>query len=207
MLDQLVSDASAGNPDALQQLLRNVEDRLLRLTRKIFSDYARLRRWEQTDDVLQNALMRLQRSLQDVRPQTSREFFGLAALQIRRVLLDLSRHYFGPHGEARHHHTDLNDQGRSRSPLPDVADQPETSGTQMDDWARFHAAVEDLPDEENEVFALSWYNGLPYRSIAELLGISERTVIRRHNRARLKLRTVWAVVDGCGHGRSSGSDE
>ena len=36
-------------------------------------DYPRVGRWEQTDDVLQNALLRLWRALEDVRPATARE--------------------------------------------------------------------------------------------------------------------------------------
>ena len=53
---------------------------------------------EQTDDVLQNAVVRLLRALEEVRPPSVRAFFGLAATQMRRELLDLARRYQGRGG-------------------------------------------------------------------------------------------------------------
>jgi RNA polymerase sigma-70 factor (ECF subfamily) len=70
-------------------------------------DFARLRRWEQTDDVYQGAMLRLYQSLNRMQFESLREFFGLAATQVRRTLIDLARHHFGPEGEARHHDTDF----------------------------------------------------------------------------------------------------
>ena len=66
----------------------------------------RLQRWEGTDDVCQNALMRLCRALQDITPGSVREFFRLAAMQVRRELIDLARHYYGPHGLAAKHQSE-----------------------------------------------------------------------------------------------------
>ena len=48
----------------------------------------------ETGDVLQNALVRLLRAIEEVKPQTPRDFLTLATLQIRRELLDLH----GPYG-------------------------------------------------------------------------------------------------------------
>src|SRR5262245_882866 len=85
---------SQGEEGARDELLTLASGWLRRLVAVMLSDYPRVRRWEQTDDVMQNALVRLWRALQDVRPATPREFCGLATLQIRRELLDLARHYF-----------------------------------------------------------------------------------------------------------------
>ena len=63
-------------------------------------------RWEQTDDVLQNALVRLCRALEAAPPEDARHFYHLAELQIRRELLDLANRYRGPHGIGNSHHTD-----------------------------------------------------------------------------------------------------
>ncbi|MDB5351628.1 MAG: polymerase subunit sigma-70 [Planctomycetota bacterium] len=54
----------------------------------MFRDYRRLGRWEQTDDICQNASMRLWNALKAARPATPAEFHRLAALQIRRELID-----------------------------------------------------------------------------------------------------------------------
>jgi len=46
-----------GDEAARDALVRHSCDRLTRLTRKMLRGYPRLRRWEETDDVLQNALL------------------------------------------------------------------------------------------------------------------------------------------------------
>src|SRR4051794_19321915 len=74
----------AGDDSAVGELLAHFEGRLTCLTRKMLGDFPGVRRWEQTGDVLQEATLRLQQALTSVKPGTSREFLGLAALQIRR---------------------------------------------------------------------------------------------------------------------------
>jgi RNA polymerase sigma-70 factor (ECF subfamily) len=131
-----------------------------------------VRRAEDTGDVLQGATIRLLRALRAVAPGSTREYFGLAAEQIRRELLNLARRYRG-------------DRGRNLplSPSdPNGAHDPVDPAPPVDDlerWAAFHQAVERLPAEEREVFALSFYHGWTQARIAELLGVDERTVRRR----------------------------
>src|SRR5262245_20688111 len=67
--------------------------------------FPKVHRWEQTDDVLQNAALRLHRTLQQMAVEPSRHFFRLAALNIRRELLDLAKHYYGPLGQGARHAT------------------------------------------------------------------------------------------------------
>src|SRR5262249_32858685 len=92
-----------GDAAARNDLLSSACDRLQGLTRKMLNDARGVRRWEQTDDVLQNALLRLSRALEAVTPATARDFYRLAAAQIRRELIDLARHYYGPQGAGAHH--------------------------------------------------------------------------------------------------------
>src|SRR3954452_4040534 len=92
-----------GDAKARDELLNHVCERLRRLTRKMLRGFASVKRFAETDDVLQNALMRLLRSLETVQPQDMRQFFGLATVQIRRELIDLARHFYGPHGGGAHH--------------------------------------------------------------------------------------------------------
>src|SRR5436189_5752012 len=93
----------AGDESARSALIECACERLNRLTRKMLRGFPGVKRWEQTDDVLQNAALRLYRGLADLRPETPADFFRLAALNIRRELLDLARHYYGPQGEGPHH--------------------------------------------------------------------------------------------------------
>src|SRR5262245_18197703 len=103
---QLLLRAVGGDHKAFSQLISRVAYRLQRLTRRMLRGYPNLQRWEQTDDVYQNAVWRLYRSLQESKPESVQHFWNLAALQIRRSLIDLARRHFGPEGEAAHHHSD-----------------------------------------------------------------------------------------------------
>src|SRR5262245_22819150 len=85
----------AGDDSARNELIRGFQGRLELLARKMVGRDPRVARWVDAEDVLQNALLRLLRALESVQPDSTRDFFGLAAEQIRRELLDLARHYYG----------------------------------------------------------------------------------------------------------------
>ena len=98
-----LTDCAKGDASAQSALLECACERLTRLARKMLKGFPRVRRWEETDDVLQNALVRLRRALETTSPESVRSFVNLAAVQIRRELIDLARHYDGPTGMAAHH--------------------------------------------------------------------------------------------------------
>src|SRR6476661_7110126 len=98
-----------GDLVARNELLNHACERLRKLTRRMLRGFVRLRRWEQTDDVLHNAMMRLHRALSETAPESLRHFFNLAAMQIRRELIDLANHHFGPEGQGAKHDTDRGD--------------------------------------------------------------------------------------------------
>ena len=185
-LQNLIELAASGKKSARQALLDHACDRLLRLTRKMFHGYPNLRRWEQTDDVFQNSLIRLHRALAEVKVESVRHFFNLAAVQVRRELLDLAKHHFGPHGIGANHHTDGQPADEAGGSLHGKDDEPNDPAK----WTEFHQHVEALPDEEKEVVNLLWYEGLTQDETAKLLGIALRTVKRRWHSARLKLYEV-----------------
>src|SRR5262249_51638827 len=145
------------------------------------------RRWEATDDVLQNAALRLCRALQDVRPDSVRSFLNLAALQIRRELIDLARHYEGPHGLGRHHLSRAPTEASEAVPNPLDASTDTHDPAGLASWTEFHHTVEALPEAEREVFHLLWYQGLTQREAAALLGVTERVARHRWRSAQLKL--------------------
>lgn len=174
----------SGDITARDELLRATWERLELLARKMLRRYPVVRRWAETNDVLQNALLRLLRSLREIRPTNTREFFGLAALQVRRELLDLVRHFRGE-GFARFAST-----GAAADPARAGQEQVMESPTENEDlelWCRFHESVGLLPDAEREVIELSFYHGWTQAQIAELLQVDERTVRRRWRSACLLL--------------------
>jgi RNA polymerase sigma-70 factor (ECF subfamily) len=177
----------AGDQQARKELLNCACDRLTRLTRKMLKSFGRVKRWEQTDDVVQNALLRLYRSLADVQPANAVEFYRLAALNIRRELLDLAKHYCGPRGLGANYASLAQRPDQSHAdPVYDKPAEGDDAGG-LEPWSAFHAQVELLPAEEKEVFDLLWYQELSQAEAADLLDVSERTIKRRWASARLSL--------------------
>ena len=176
-LNELVLLAAEGDDHARQELIVAAAGRLQKLTRRMLYNYPRLRRWEQTDDIFQSAVFRLSESLSEVKPANVRAFFGLASTQIRRTLIDLARHHFGPAGAAGAH------ESREEMDQPNPVSAPGEPGT-LAAWSRFHEAIGQLPDNEREVFGLLWYGGMTQQQVAEIVDVSLPTVQRRWYRAR-----------------------
>jgi RNA polymerase sigma-70 factor (ECF subfamily) len=183
-MDGLLERIRAGDLVARDELLRKVSGRLERLAHKMLRGFPRVHRWAQTDDVLQSSLLRLLRSLEEVRPTSTREFFALAAEQIRRELLDLTRQFYGPMGDGAHHasHPPDGSQGPQEPAAQD--ENPE----ELEKWSTFHEQVASLPAEEREVVGLVFYHGWTQAQVAELCHVSSRTVRRRWEAALVKLR-------------------
>jgi RNA polymerase sigma-70 factor (ECF subfamily) len=175
----------AGDPSARRELLDVACDRLARLTRKMFDATDRLRAWAESTDVFQNAMLRLCRALDAVVPGTLVEFFRLAALQVRRELVDLARRHYGPNGCAVHQVNETPCEGGTtlEFDLPDMRDEP----SRLAVWGEFHELIGALPDEQREVFDLVWYQGLTHGEAAALLNVSTKTVQRRWHAACLAL--------------------
>jgi RNA polymerase sigma-70 factor (ECF subfamily) len=179
-LNGWLADMRRGDVTARNEVFAHACDRLRTLTHRMLRGFQRVRRWAETDDVLQNSLLRLHRALTEVQPETPRQFYALAAQQIRRELLDLARQHYGPEGIGANHDTDL---GIAAEKEVSPADEPHD----LDGWTRFHEQVEKLSGEQREVFDLLWYGGLTQPEAAAALGVSLKTVKRRWQDARLFL--------------------
>lgn len=177
-LRDLLGRVAARDRAAREELLRRSAGNLERLTRKLMAGFPTVRRWEQTADVVQNATLRLLRALEQVSPENPRQFFGLAAEQVRRELIDLARHYYGPHGVGKNHASRAGE-------APEVAARNDPDG--LADWQAFHEGVAALSEADREVFGLLYYQGLSQAEAAGLLGLSVAAVQQRWQRARLRL--------------------
>ena len=177
----------SGDASARECLVNFTFERLQRMAKKMKHDFDRVGRWEQTDDIVQNATIRLLQAIDGVEIRDVRHFYRLAALQIRRELIDLCRHYHGPLGAAANHQTQRgrSDQtnGRPEFERAETISDPSS----MQEWGEFHTSVNELPEQQREVFELVWYHELSQPEIAELLGISTRQVKRIWRSAKLSL--------------------
>jgi RNA polymerase sigma-70 factor (ECF subfamily) len=183
ILHAWIERARRGDRDAMEQLLRGVGRRLERLAQRMMKRFPQLGGWTQVDDILQNAQMRLLRALEHVIPESTRGFYGLAAEQIRRELLDMVRQFqrSRPAWGALPAFNDASDSNLRFDP-PDHREDGD-----LERWESFHSAVDALPAEEREVVGLMFYHGWKRHEVAELFGIDERTVRRWWNQALERL--------------------
>jgi RNA polymerase sigma-70 factor (ECF subfamily) len=173
----------AGDRDAADELVRAVAGRLQYLAHRMLGGFANVRREADTADVLQGSLLRLLNTLRTIQPASTRDFVNLAAVHIRRELLDLARHCAVRKRVA----ADGGAGGDSRGDILAAAAAPDTPPDELELWSRFHEAVERLEVEEREVVSLTFYHGWTQGQIAEVLQVDERTVRRRWQSACLKL--------------------
>lgn len=181
-LHDMVDRHRRGDRAALDALVRRTNKRLERLAQKMLGDFPTVAARTEFTDVLQSALIRLTRALGEETPNSVRHFYRLAAEQIRRELLDLTRRYRrrpeGALGDA------------------DPAAPESANATDLDRWAALQVAVERLPADQREVFGLTFYHGWNQARIAELLQMSDRHVRRLRTEALTHLGAEVGDVPG-----------
>ena len=126
------------------------------------------------EELLGGVVERLLKALRAVHPQTVPEFFALANQHMRWELNDLARR--------------LDEQPRN-TPLGEFqAPSLESSSSGLSpDARRMLTAIDDLPEEEREVFGLVRIQGMSQADAAVLIGVSTKTIQRRLNRSLLLL--------------------
>jgi RNA polymerase sigma factor (sigma-70 family) len=176
-LDALPGDMAA--EPIIRELLERAVGRLRRLCANLlYRSYPRLTHPPlnlETDELLGGVVAGLLTALRTTRPPTVRRFFALATQHMRWQLNDLARRL---------------DEQRVAAALAEsgVAAPPNSSDSCFTpDGRRMLGAIEGLPEDEREVFDLIGIQGLTRAEAAAVLGVSEKTVQRRMNRARLLL--------------------
>jgi RNA polymerase sigma-70 factor (ECF subfamily) len=176
-LDALPGD-TATEP-IVRELLERAAGRLRLLCAKfLYKSYPRLTRPPvnlETDELLGGVVAGLLTALRTTRPSTVRQFFALANQHMRWQLNDLARRL---------------DKHPAAAALAEagVAAPPASTASGLGpDGQRMLGAIEGLPEDEREVFDLVGIQGLTHAEVAAVVGVSEKTVQRRLNRARLLL--------------------
>jgi RNA polymerase sigma-70 factor (ECF subfamily) len=176
-LDDLPGD-SAAEP-IIRELLERAAGRLRLLCGTLlYKSYPRLTRPPvnlETDELLGGVVAGLLTALRTTRPPTVRRFLALANQHMRWQLNDLARR--------------LDEQPAVQALAEEgVATPPSSTASGITpDGRRMLGAIEGLPEDEREVFDLVGIQGLTHAETAAVIGVSEKTVQRRLNRARLLL--------------------
>jgi RNA polymerase sigma-70 factor (ECF subfamily) len=162
----------------IRSLLARSVDRLSMLCAvQLHRSYPRLTRPPlnlQSEELLSAVVERLLKALKKARPQHVRQFFALANQHIRWELNDLAQR--------------LDAQAPDVELIEDLVVAPDTSGSGISqDARRMLEAIDNLPDEEREVFCLIRIQGMSHVEAAEITGVSSKTIQRRLNRSLILL--------------------
>ena len=176
-LDALPGDTAA--EPMIRELLERAAGRLRVLSATfLYKRYPRFTRPPvnlEPDELLGDVVARLLTSLRTTRPPTVRQFFALANQHMRWQLNDLARRL---------------DERPAAAALAEslIAAPPASTASRLSpDGRRMLEVIEGLPEDEREVFDLIVIQGLTHAETAAVVGVSEKTVQRRLNRARLLL--------------------
>lgn len=184
-LEACLERLAAGDAKACEDLIAIACERMRVIAHRMLRTFPTVSRWDETDDVVQNAALRLYRAIQQIHPQDARGFTGLAAIQVRRELLDLAKKHAGPESYAANHETNYHRiDGEHRAKI-DAASGRGEEPERQERWTRLHDAAGALPEEERELFHLVWYLGMKQEEASRVLGCSVRTIKRRWESAKL----------------------
>jgi RNA polymerase sigma-70 factor (ECF subfamily) len=168
----IFAGVAAGDEAALGDLLAHFQHRLRVLAGAKLAQFPKVAPHYETDDVVQQASMRLVRAIRETKPDSPARFWGLVATCIRRELIDLKRKVVGSQGDAKNLYANRPGDPEQHDAL--LVGRPDTESGPMTNLAdeEFHAKADELPEPERSVFRLRYYNRHTHREVGELLGLS-----------------------------------
>lgn len=170
---------AAGDSDAFASIVESHQERLLHLCERLLGDA------EEARDAAQEVFLRAFRKAAELKPQ-GQVYTWLYRVAInhcfnklrRRRLVRFLRFETGPEEDAP-----------PFDPPAEGAD-PAASLEARQRWQATRRAIAKLPDNQKAVLILARFEGLSYRQIAEVLGITEGAVESRLVRAMRRIEAV-----------------
>jgi RNA polymerase sigma-70 factor (ECF subfamily) len=179
----LIRAAQRGDQDAFELLVRNYDQRVLRLAMNL------LRSSEDARDVYQESLLRVYRNLHLLRFDCSFHTW------LYRIVTNICLDYLRKRKVRREENSvietvegpvDRMDRVPEQAPYAD----PERQAWNQQLTVKINAAMEDLTPRERIVFELRHYQGLRLKNIGEVLGTTEEAAKNCLFRATQKMRVV-----------------
>jgi len=168
---------AAGEADAFAELVASHQERLLRLCERLLADA------EEARDAAQEVFLKAFRKAGDVRPQ-GQVYTWLYRIAVNHCLNKLRRRRL-----VRFLRWDDPADDADAAPFdpPDTAPGPAAVLEARRRWDATRRAIAKLPAGQRAVLILARFEGLSYREIAEVLGITEGAVESRLFRAMRRI--------------------
>lgn len=185
----MLQAAADGNRDALDHVFATLYPDLKRVARAALQRQGRADSL-QTTVLVHESFLRLLNN-QGLRLQDRRHFFAYAAKTMRNLIIDSAREQLTESRGAGAVHVTL--EGDEALQVADVASSDEL--IRVDEVLR---ELERLDRDLSELVEMRYFGGYTESEVAELLGVNERTVRRRWDKARAWL--YIALGDGSPRG-------
>lgn len=178
---RLLEAWSAGDEKARDQVIELVFDELHRIAHEQFRGEYRSRTLQATQ--LIGAAWERLASRRHVRLKNRRHFFGVVAVEMRRVLCDYARQKLAAKRGGGVEPVSIDEEG-------DIADLTYQELVDLDDALKSLAQVN---SQQAKIIELHFFGGLTFREIADRLGISHIQARRSWGAARLWLREIMGL--------------
>ena len=172
---QILKNWSGGDADAPARLMPFVYDEMRRLAR-VFLAKERGNHTLQPTALVHEAYVRLVDQTR-VNWQNRAHFYGIAASMMRRVLID----------HARSHATDKRGGTTIRLSIDDVQVPVEERAAALLDLDEALERLKEIDERKCKIIEMRFFGGLTDEEIAEVMGVTTRTVLRDWKTARLWL--------------------
>jgi RNA polymerase sigma factor (TIGR02999 family) len=172
---RLLQDWSHGDPEALERLMPLVFDDLRQMARRHFAR-------EPSGHTLQPTALVSEVFLKfhgqrDIQWQNRKQFFAVAAMLMRRILVDYAK---GRHAKKR-------GEGVVKVPLEKALNVAEAKNLDIGALDDALSRLAELDPRQAQMVEMRFFAGLKHEEIAELLGLSLTTVKREWSTARIWL--------------------
>ena len=186
-VDKLVKRAQSGDDEAFSSLVEIFEKFVYNTALRYLS--AAAQPTEAADDIAQNTFIKAWRSLSSFRGEClfSTWLFRIAANSARDYIRHKNRHQTVSLTSSEE---DDDDNKEWDVPVTSGDTVPESSLEKKELILGVRRAIEQLPENQRAVVVMRDIHELPYKTIADTLGIELGTVKSRLNRGRANLKTI-----------------
>jgi len=187
-LHEAVLRFNAGDESATEDLIGHVRRRLMVLTRRRLRQsggFTKVARWHETEDITQEALIRLADTLRKEPINSGDHFLRLAAQHIRWTLLNIHAHVTSKAHSAVFVKTDPN-QPKDGGPDRRLSTARARTDTAFR-WDKFMDHFKTLTAEQRTMLDLLFFNGCTQQETADHLKIGITTFKDRWRKLKLQL--------------------
>jgi RNA polymerase sigma-70 factor, ECF subfamily len=182
---ETLARVAAGDTDAFAALVKAHEERLLRLCERLLGDV------EEARDAAQEVFLKAFRKAGEVRP-LGQVYTWLYRIAVNHCLNKLRRRKLV---RFLRFEADPEEPDAPAFDPRDARPGPDSALESRRRWRTTRKAIANLPDNQRAVLILARFEGLSYRQIAEVLGITEGAVESRLFRAMRRIEAVQARED------------